>query len=292
MPTTPSTATNYSTDRQFGIELEFKGSAYEANARLNAAGIASEVESYNHTTRDRFKFVYDGSVSTNLNVGGELVSPILRGEAGIETAKAAAKALSNGAKVDQSCGFHVHIDVSDFTLFNFKNLAKIWLKFEDVMEFTIAKSRRGSARYCASNLQNFRSYRDSDSSLSPAANQCKMDCAALVRAFAAIDACTTIEQIVELFPGRYWKMNLRSFFRHQTVEFRLHQGTVNATKVEMWVRLMNYIVMSAKSTRGKVAPRKDDGKTGIGRLRSLFYGGRDAHVCAYFIKRAKVLAAA
>lgn len=284
---------NYTFTRQFGLELEFKGDAYAANSRMNAAGVRSNCENYNHQVRNYWKFVYDASVAYDLSVGGEAVSPILRGEDGIQEARKAADAISNdgnGCKVDRQCGLHAHFDVSDFNLGQFKNLAKLWLKFEDVMEQTVSKSRRGSSTYCKSNMNAFRTpseyheFRDASDE-----RKAELDVAACERAYVKIDACNSIEEIANLFGDRYVKLNFQAFFRHRTVEFRLHQGTLNAEKIENWLRLCNYFIMSAKNIRGGVRIRKANGKHGIKRMRDFLYGGKDAELCKYYIKRAKVL---
>lgn len=47
---------------------------------------------------------------------------------------------------------------------------------------------------------------------------------------------------VSSFEGcRYHAVNLTSFNRHKTIEIRLHSGTTDARKIEMWVRLLSHI---------------------------------------------------
>lgn len=282
----------YNFTRRFGIELEFLGNSYDVAARVNAAGESCQVENYNHTTRPQWKVVMDGSVSHNLTVGGELVSPILKGEEGIARAMVAARAAyGNGAAtVDRRCGFHAHFDVSDFTLTQFKSLAKLWLKYEDVVEALVAPSRRGNAQYCKSNLNAFRSWNDESPAIADAkARKVDADCKAITRGFAAINACTTIEQVAQLFGDRYVKLNFQAYFRHRTIEFRLHQGTLNAEKIEKWLRLLNFFVESAKNARG-IAARKNDGKHGADRIGHIFHGAEGADLRRYFIARARALA--
>lgn len=69
-------------NHKFGIEIE----AYGVNMRvvesaIRAAGVTIEVEGYNHSTRRHWKIVTDGSLRGGQ--GFEVVSPVLKGEAGI-----------------------------------------------------------------------------------------------------------------------------------------------------------------------------------------------------------------
>jgi len=62
-------------NRRFGVEFEAYNVTKSVLCRaLNAAGIACEVETYNHTTRRHWKIVTDSSLSGNNTF--ELVSPI------------------------------------------------------------------------------------------------------------------------------------------------------------------------------------------------------------------------
>ena len=46
--------------------------------------------------------------------------------------------------------------------------------------------------------------------------------------------------------ARYKKLNLMSFWQHGTVEFRHHQGTVEAQKAENWVRMCLRMCLAAR----------------------------------------------
>lgn len=49
----------------------------------------------------------------------------------------------------------------------------------------------------------------------------------------------TVLDLVHAQCGRYYKLNLQSYTRHHTIEFRQHQGTVSAEKIGNWVRFLN-----------------------------------------------------
>ena len=81
-------------NRKFGIELEIVSINRQTALRaLRAVGINVQDENYNHTTRGHWKLVSDASV----HGGFEVVSPILRGEQGIEEAMTVAAAITVAA---------------------------------------------------------------------------------------------------------------------------------------------------------------------------------------------------
>lgn len=107
---------DYTFNRNFGIEIEAYNCTRERLAReLTAAGIRVNVERYNHTDHnDHWKLVTDSSLSGNNTF--ELVSPILHGEQGLEELEKVCWVLDLcNAKVNDSCGLHVHMDAAEFT---------------------------------------------------------------------------------------------------------------------------------------------------------------------------------
>lgn len=205
-------------NRKFGIELEIVGITHQTALRvLHAVGINVQDESYNHTTRGHWKLVPDGSVRG----GFEVVSPILEGERGIEEAMTVAEALSDaGATVNRSCGFHVHFDAADLSAADVKAIVHRYAAYEAEIDAFMPPSRRGNTNsYCGS-VTRF-----------------------LNRRF---DEARTIDELAAAQPGRYFKVNLQSYRRHGTLEFRQHSGTVNANKVANWVRFLGEFIDQCK----------------------------------------------
>lgn len=145
----------FNENRTFGVEIEFFGTtAPQVLEALRNAGIDVQHERYNHSRRPHWKLVYDSSVNnvgTGLATGGhELVSPVLKGKEGLTELKKVMEALDRaGAKVDKTCGFHVHHGVADFTVDSFKNIFFLYYKFENFFDAIVAPSRRGNGnQYC------------------------------------------------------------------------------------------------------------------------------------------------
>jgi len=261
--------------RRFGVEIEFLSTITVEHAvnTLRAAGIEVEYMAYTHNTTPHWKIVMDGSC------GYELVSPVLEGEHGIEEVRKAAAALEvAGATVDRRCGFHVHFDARQMKLKAVKNLFKLWMKFEDVLDTFQPLSRRGSSNtYCQSNLRD----RCHD------ANGHREACDAM---FNAIDTSKSMEEMARIYPCRYRKLNIHSYFRHQTLEVRHHAGTTDPDKITNWVRLMARL-FDAAETAATVRNRPEDTGLGMSRMKWFFRAVNATGLTKFYTDRAKKLAA-
>ncbi|MBG0515317.1 amidoligase family protein [Elizabethkingia meningoseptica] len=210
--------------RKFGVEIEFFGPTQnQLSQSFRANNTEVLLESYNHQTRPHWKVVTDGSlVGENSR---ELVSPILQGTEGLKELRKACKSLRQAnAKVNRTCGVHIHLDANDYSIENFKTLLKNQYFVEQQIDKIMPTSRRANSnRYC----QGFRSeYQTSF--------------------FQKIDACQTIHQMTNLFRTRYFKLNIQSFQRHGTVEFRQHGGSTNYLKIKNWIFICARLVEFSK----------------------------------------------
>lgn len=214
-------------DLTFGIEIECILSVDRDTLvqKLQDVGVSANIETYNHNISfSNWKITTDGSIC-DLN-GIELVSPILKGEEGLKTVRKVYKVLKDlNTKVDKNCGFHVHVGVKDETLDFFKNLYKIYAGFEGVIDGFMPPSRRlNNNRYCKS-------------------------ISFMKDKISSIDNIREIERLIShTVPGesRYVKLNINSFWRQGTIEFRHHSGTVNSSKALSWIMVCLRMVERAK----------------------------------------------
>lgn len=220
-----------STTLTFGAELEcflpIGMSHRTAAARIAAdTGIECFAESYGHSTPRSWKIVPDGSLG-DYQRGAEIVSPILSGEEGIEALTKVCNSLTAmGAKVNKRCGFHVHVGMRNEDLETWKNIIRSYAAFESQIDNLMPTSRRANNNaYC-------RSVASVD--------------------YAALEAATDlrgVDRAVRLqgsYDRRYAKVNLQSYYRHGTIEFRQHSGTVDAEKATNWVRFILAMVEAAR----------------------------------------------
>jgi len=192
--------------RRFGVEIEFFGISRDAAHRAISASGISLSSGYGHN-RNSWNLKSDGSVTGS---GLELVSPPLSGEAGLEQVKTVLRVLRQaGARVDRTCGLHVHHEVRDLGAVGVVRFARSWAANQELIDWLVAPSRRDNHGYC----------RRLDST--------DLGRMAGVRAGADSIPCA----------DRYRVVNVSSFSRYGTVEVRQHQGTLEFRKVEAWVKL-------------------------------------------------------
>lgn len=221
----------------FGIEIEcllpYQWSRSAVAAKIVEAGVPCYDAGYSHAFEaTKWKVVSDGSVTGGGN-GMELVSPPLT-EAGFEQIeKVSAVLLALGATVNRTCGLHVHIGARNHSVATLKKLAALYIEHEPVIDQLLPNSRRGSANnYCKSPPANFRrlaeagSVNDIISIINPSTTPSNRD-------------------------GRFHKLNYHSYWRHGTVEFRHHSGTVDAAKIIKWVVFCSKLVEAAVREAGE-----------------------------------------
>jgi hypothetical protein len=255
-------------ERKFGVEIEFIG-LKKLEANLATAHIGDEK---------------DWNIISDASCGLEAVSPVLQGENGLEQIRKMCDALKfAGGKVNGDCGLHVHIDAADLSLQEIKNVLKYWIKFEDVFDAIQPKQRRKNTNgYCLSNLKAVATDADSHMEL-------------CIARFAEIDAATKLKDL--RYRSRYFKLNLESFWKHGTIEFRHHHGTLNADAIINWVRLIQYIFKRASEVKTvklptKIAYKRESGY-GIQRMDSLFITLRtteDKNLTTFFRQKARKFA--
>ena len=227
--------------RKFGIELEFILPHRQATlvTRLNSVNIVTHAEHYNHSTRTYWKIVSDATINSETGFTAmELVSPPLKGIDGLLQIETVCKVLQEmGAKINRSCGLHIHHDARDLELDQWKNLVKSYIKFEDTIDLLMAPSRRGNGNQWCRGLKGVYA-------------GCTVE-----ELWERVDRSYDIWNLQRMFGTRYVKLNLEASAVHGTIEYRQHGGTTNFAKIAAWLSLTQGMVTSAalnKPVRGKV----------------------------------------
>ena len=215
-------------NKKFGVEIEAYNVEKSTLARkIRSLGVDVEIEGYNHNTRRHWKIVYDSSIRGNKSF--EIVSPILEGEQGLEELQKVCQALKAcNAYINKSCGLHIHFDASQMKLKHWKNLLTNYVTYEPLIDSMMPNSRRGNNnQFCQSmKIRNAKS---------------------------RIEAATSLTKLQNIYRSRYFKTNLQSFSRHNTIEFRHHSGTIEFEKISNWVRFLHNLVEYSKTNKIKQA---------------------------------------
>lgn len=202
--------------RKFGVEIEFIGDRRAVSDALNAAGVTCEVQGYNHRTQNIWKVVTDATVRG----GGELVGPpMIFNFANLAIIRTVCTAMETaGATVNRSTGLHVHHDVGDYGIADWKRLVLGYTHNRANIDTFMARSRRtGQSEWCRA-----------------------------PRNVAGIESANSLRSIYSAISTRYTALNVASFFKHGTVEFRQHQGTTDGEKMVRWIELTNAMVEKAR----------------------------------------------
>ena len=132
------------------------------------------------------------------------------------------------ARVNSTCGFHVHFNSIDKTPEEIANIAIVYQKYQKVLKSMMPPSRQ-SSNWC----------RDAE-----------MDVDILRRVSDEKDLISEYYEFMGSSPSndkyndaRYCGINIHSRYYHGTIEFRLHSGTINKTKISNWISILNIIIL-------------------------------------------------
>lgn len=272
-------AAEFDRSRTYGVEIENCGTyeqMREVATLLTSRGLTTHLQGYNHLTQSYWKIVSDSSC------GYELVSPILRGDDGLRQIKMVCDAVNEvGVKVNRKCGLHVHHGASDLSVQHFRNLYCLYIRYEDTIDSMMPVSRReNNNHYCKSMKV---AHMISGSTVD--------------KTVEAIRKARTISDLDALYGTRYVKLNVQSYVRHGTIEFRQHSGTTDFDKIENWVKFTSAMIVKAKTSN--VRTRRVDSQDTWAGLKAMMnmLASKGATqemvgVSKFYTKRIKQLAAA
>ncbi len=209
----------------FGVEIECFNAPREnlidalTQNHLRVNNIYMYHNAHSGSYRSAYRLVPDGSIRGENPV--ECVTPVLKGNRGFNSLKACCDSLAAvGACVNKSTGLHVHVG-GGISETQYVNTFVNYLYLENVIDTFMAESRRNNG-YCAP-LRGHSS---------------------------AILQARTIQDMYNAFNGdRYYKVNVDSWSRHKTIEFRQHQGSVSYEKITMWAKFCLKLVAWSADNR-------------------------------------------
>tara|TARA_R110000751_G_scaffold303883_1_gene418896 strand:- start:895 stop:1974 length:1080 start_codon:yes stop_codon:yes gene_type:complete len=227
-------------NRTYGVEVEFVSEVSQvtiANHLSNKfRNLEFRGESYNHATVPYWKVITDSSVHghSSFRNGLEIVSPILKGKKGLKDLTKIMNELESmeNTSINKTCGIHVHVDVNDSYIKGIGNVVKLYAKQSEYIDSILAPSRRvGGSKgdQWARDLYTGVGFnRGDNTNLWKLVDNCIND----------NEGSGTLSQVNSLcseLGGRYRAVNLDSYRKYGTVEFRQHGASLCAEKISNWI---------------------------------------------------------
>ena len=191
--------------KTYGIELE--------TSSLSIRAAQSALDAVNLSWAAKF----DGT----RGVDAEAVSPILNDGSLNESITAARALLKAGATVNKQTGYHVHLGAAHYGNDGIAALVRNWYTAADAIGSLVAPSRLNN-HFCTHSVPA--DYLDVWSESIRNGN---------------IDNSPVRD--LQNYARRYFSLNLDSYAKHGTVEFRLHHGTLNGKKIQAWAEFVQAI---------------------------------------------------
>lgn len=228
--TTARTGAPAMSTRRFGVEIEFTGCTMQAAAIAISDALGRHISRTGyHGAREwsEWRVERDGSVSSSNGIGGECVSPVLSGQAGLDEVVTVVNAIrSVGGRVDRRTGVHVHIDATDLTGEQIARTLCAYVDRQPAFNRMVSPSRRCNG-YCGP-------YSESEKD-------------------ATVEALKTYRD-ASMVTRKYRTVNVTTLGRTGTVEFRQHQGSLNGTKITAWVKTLLALVQAVTDTADEHLP--------------------------------------
>jgi len=242
-----TTTTERLANETFGVEIETIGLSREAAARV-VAGVINGTVQFQGAGYDTWaaigpdgrawKCMRDGSLSSAIHA--EVVTPILT-LADMETLQNVVRALrAAGARVDFSCGVHVHVGARGLGAKEIGNLAALVFAKDELIAEALRIDANRRARFCKPMAES---------------------------TVVALRKATTLDAANAIWYGRqntapthydstrYHGLNLHNVWFRGTVEFRWFNGTLHAGEIRSYVMLCLGLVNYARTAK-KVSPKK------------------------------------
>ncbi len=250
-------------DQYFGVEVEMTGLTREDAARALAAYFGTEARytggtygawSVTDTKRKVWKLMSDSSIRAEHKVGSgyrgtsdsdykvEMVTPKLA-YSRLPVLRDCLRVLAQaGAKVNNSCGIHVHVDAANHNRQSLKNLIGIMYSKEDILFKALQVSESRAERWCKKvrepMLRQARTLSSDETT----------DLTQLERVWYE----GVVENTEHYNWTRYHALNLHSVFYRGTVEWRCFNATLHAGKIAAYVNLCLAISAQAIAQRSTV----------------------------------------
>ena len=228
-------------DQRFGVEIEMTGITRATAAKViaghfhtTATHVGGGYDTYTVRSEDgrQWNLVRDQSIDRRNSRGYtdrheysvELVTPICKYDDITTIQEIVRKLRSAGAKVNDSCGIHVHVDASQHDVRTLRNLVNIMASKEDLL-YKALDVEVERERYCKKVDMNFLE------KLNKKKPKEMRDLEDIWYEGYGYNRHAHYNN------SRYRALNLHSVFTKGTVEFRLFNSTLHAGEVKSYIQL-------------------------------------------------------
>lgn len=224
---------------KFGVEMELLvPDNISLIEKLEEAGVKVTIPNSTHEVVNGWKIVRDASIrATRGYEGVELVAPP---STNFDDLAKVCKVLKEiKAKVNSSCGLHVHHDISDLKRRQIMRVYNFYNKYSKVINSMMPKHRITN-RYCR-----------------PVAS-----------IINRVNNCETKEDLLVKIAGkgsrmyynscRYYVLNLRSFLYYGTIEFRQGFASIDFDIISNWILFTHKIIERALEIENDVVYNIDE----------------------------------
>lgn len=210
----------FDANRRFGVEIEVE--FHDGDERSRAMDrlhrefhCEGRGEDYVRTERNAtyWHLKYDGSLGEH---GLEVASPALKGTRGYNELRGICQVLQEeGAFIDKRCGIHVHHDCTDLKDAAFIKIWQFYRKHQRAIDYYVSPSRR-----VFENGAPFNGPLDYD------------------MFFDTYERMK--DRLINNTPRAV--VNFKSYVMRGTIEFRQHQGSIDAEKIFSWIVFTQSII--------------------------------------------------
>lgn len=215
----------YDNPRRFGLEFEFLNETIQDHYfdYLRAALTTSRwpVESYGYMHSNGMSW----DLKTDSSCGYELATPAMCWEDWALVDQALNGLREAGANVNASCGVHIHHEARDLGVPGIRRLLLLWAAVEPLF-FDMTYTNRIGNEFCQPIAELAGGIYTWDGWISRIQDSCGL------------------EQVISEI-GKYTTLNLRTWWQHGRVEFRLFHGTLQEPVIKYWVLITQQLVEAA-----------------------------------------------
>lgn len=215
-----------------GLEVEYYGVPKTIlEDKLTAGGVNAKRTGYTHAVTPYWKLTEDSSVGGKYE--GEMVSPILRGKAGlVEMRKCINLCQEAGMLVNRTGGMHVHFGMQGVSVQSIVNIIVNYNNLQPIIDKMLHKWRRGTQWGKPFNAEQISRIKRA-TTMNDIYN-------------AVVDQNRSWTQEDNRHQGRYHSINVFCYLAYGTIEFRQYTSVLEPDTTLMWVYFLHFLIEVSK----------------------------------------------